>query len=705
MLSVGSDVGGRYRVENPLHSHSSGCLYIASDLRTQQPVALWHFNAELFQDPSQLEELRDGVRLASELAHRNVVPTFGLGQLDDGSIFVARDMIQGLSLVELTRAKARSAKSFSPRGAFDVLSHISNALTFAQPKTVHGALTGESIFVSHTGQILVGDFGLSPILRLLNGSNEGSQSLFLAPEVIAGEHPTEQADVYSLGALFYLLVGGVAPRTGGTPSLSNLQPSIPESIDEFITRCMHSSPGSRPADARETRSILLGLVETWSPQAEQGNSEWPFDDNLAPPNDGGKTTADIPAPDIDIDLGSFVPEPAEPEQPPPSADAGVAPADPSTFQVPPAVSPAMPAAAPMRPADPPAASPAPPAASPVPPAASPAPPMGMAPAMPSPVTAEGDMFDALFDQSSPPAHSPSSPGAPAGSGSTDQMIDLGSLLSTATQSEYQVWMVQKDNLDHGPFSGRELGQQIFAGHVTGDELVLNMDTGVRQRVVLWTEFAPIVKKAMEQRRKEQEEAALRKVETVEKGFGYARYVIAAGIVVFIGIVIGGYFLYRQVTREDNIDDQEFADLFTATGQRINTGGGILPIEQSKKGGRRGGRGGKRGGGGRGAMSADDAMNQAVDYGNLSGAMTQLSVGQITSVMNRNVRRLAGCMSGQAGRVNLDIVINGDGSVSGVSVNGPSGNVRSCIQSRVRGIRFPSFGAPRMRASYYFEVGS
>jgi hypothetical protein len=105
------------------------------------------------------------------------------------------------------------------------------------------------------------------------------------------------------------------------------------------------------------------------------------------------------------------------------------------------------------------------------------------------------------------------------------------------------------------------------------------------------------------------------------------------------------------------------------------------------------------------MSAEDAMNQGVDYGNLSGAMTQLSVGQITSVMNRNVRRLAGCMGGQAGRVNLDIVINGDGSVAGVTVNGPSGGVRSCIQSRVRGIRFPSFGAPRMRASYYFEVGS
>lgn len=103
------------------------------------------------------------------------------------------------------------------------------------------------------------------------------------------------------------------------------------------------------------------------------------------------------------------------------------------------------------------------------------------------------------------------------------------------------------------------------------------------------------------------------------------------------------------------------------------------------------------------MSAEEAMMQGVDYGNLSGGGGQLSVGQIQSIMNRNVRRLASCMGGSGGRVNLDLVINGNGSVAGVSVNGPA-SARGCIASRARGIRFPSFGAPRMRASYYFEVG-
>ena len=104
------------------------------------------------------------------------------------------------------------------------------------------------------------------------------------------------------------------------------------------------------------------------------------------------------------------------------------------------------------------------------------------------------------------------------------------------------------------------------------------------------------------------------------------------------------------------------------------------------------------------MTAEEAMAQGVDYGNLEGGMSTLTVGQVTSVMNRNVRSMAGCMSGAQGRVTLDIVINGDGSVNGVSVNAPNPGVQSCIRGRAQAIRFPSFSAPRMRASYYFEVG-
>jgi hypothetical protein len=284
-----------------------------------------------------------------------------------------------------------------------------------------------------------------------------------------------------------------------------------------------------------------------------------------------------------------------------------------------------------------------------------------------------------------------------------ELVDLGSLLTATSNTEYQVWMVQKNNLDHGPFSGRELGQQIYGDQVRGDDMVLNMDTGVRQKCHQWQEFAEIVQKAREKRRQEQEAAAIKKMETVERRVGWLPYIIAGGVVLFIGISVGSYFIYRSATRDRrDLSADEFADLVAAGERSIKTGGGILPIERSGKNRRR--RGGRRGGGGAGGLSAEEAMAQGVEYGDLSGGMTQLSVGQINSVMNRNARRFYPCLAGHTGRVSLDFVINGDGSVAGVSVPGAGGTLSSCMSGRMRGIRFPSFGAPRMRASFFFEVG-
>jgi hypothetical protein len=42
-------------------------------------------------------------------------------------------------------------------------------------------------------------------------------------------------------------------------------------------------------------------------------------------------------------------------------------------------------------------------------------------------------------------------------------------------------------------------------------------------------------------------------------------------------------------------------------------------------------------------------------------------------------------------------------VLGASVRQGSGGFKSCIASQVRGIRFPTFPAPRMGARYRFSV--
>ena len=105
------------------------------------------------------------------------------------------------------------------------------------------------------------------------------------------------------------------------------------------------------------------------------------------------------------------------------------------------------------------------------------------------------------------------------------------------------------------------------------------------------------------------------------------------------------------------------------------------------------------------------MNQAVNLGDVSqgGSERQLTPADVAGVMNRNINRLFSCVGaelrrgGSLGEVQIDLAIQGSGQVQGSSVRQGSAQFKSCIAGQVRGIRFPSFPAPRMGARYRFSV--
>ena len=111
------------------------------------------------------------------------------------------------------------------------------------------------------------------------------------------------------------------------------------------------------------------------------------------------------------------------------------------------------------------------------------------------------------------------------------------------------------------------------------------------------------------------------------------------------------------------------------------------------------------------MSYEEAMNQVVELGdaNSEASMRRLTPDQVAGVMNRQINTFVPCIrseqsgAGNAGTVRIDMAILGNGRVQGASVRSGSPAFRRCVLSRVRRIRFPSFPAPRMGASYSFNA--
>jgi serine/threonine protein kinase len=276
-------------------------------------------------------------------------------------------------------------------------------------------------------------------------------------------------------------------------------------------------------------------------------------------------------------------------------------------------------------------------------------------------------------------------------------VDLKDVLAKITEDDAPRWMVVKQGMDHGPFSGRQLVNMIVQGEALREHDLLNTDDGRRGKVGEFAEFQDFLAQYELRRSEVQRAQALASAETKEKRSTVFKLGMGAAVLAVVALA-GGLYAYTRSGAGSSRADAGLDDLYKRGQVDISGSAGILPIPRA--GQRRSGGGG---GGSGGGLSYEDAMMQAIDIGSASGGgEQQLSPATVAGVMNRNLNQVANaCVKGSVGTIKIDMAIAGSGQVLGVSVNGGDGGVQSCVAAQVRRIRFPSFSAPRMGARFTF----
>lgn len=285
---------------------------------------------------------------------------------------------------------------------------------------------------------------------------------------------------------------------------------------------------------------------------------------------------------------------------------------------------------------------------------------------------------------------------------------LMSLINQLSSDSKQRWMVARDKMDHGPFSARELIERLNVGGFAGDDITFNIDTGERRALREWPQFREFILQREHQDTAAAEEAARFHAQKSEKRSTAMKWLIAASIIGLVLLSVGGFLLSRSSDIREAAST-ELDDLFKLG--KITTGeAGLLPdrpVRPRKRGStavplKRS----------IGFSSYDEAMSRAVEIGDASqgGGEGRLTGGQVASVMNRNLNRFySKCVlpevnsGGKPGNVKVDLAIAGNGSVLGATVHGGSAGFQGCMGSQIKGVRFPTFGAPRMGARYSFTV--
>src|SRR5258708_2434965 len=100
VMTPGKSVGnGRYILNKQLGDNLG--FWLAQDEIDNKPVVLKFLAPVLYQDPRGMEDLRNQVFVARQLAHTNIAQIYDLYEADGDQPFVIEEYVEGMNLPAL----------------------------------------------------------------------------------------------------------------------------------------------------------------------------------------------------------------------------------------------------------------------------------------------------------------------------------------------------------------------------------------------------------------------------------------------------------------------------------------------------------------------------------------------------------------------------------------------------------------------------
>lgn len=310
-VSESFPVKKRFEIRRLLGAGGFGEVYEAFDLQRNDTVALKILRKT---DAATLYRFKQEFRTLSLLVHPNLITLYEL-IADEDQWFLTMELVTGGSFLDYVRPPATDPTGGTP---ISVPTMDSKAVTVAEisagsrrphdaaarvpfpledlhvdrlrsalrqlaegvdalhrNEVLHLDIKPPNVLVDTNGRVVLVDFGLAQ--QLVAGTNRTVRSRevlgtpeFMSPEQAAAEPLTEASDWYSVGALLYRALTGLAVFSGGAPQVlydklqrdpappSDLLPGVPDDLDRLCRDLLRRDPAQRPTG----RQVLARLGST-----------------------------------------------------------------------------------------------------------------------------------------------------------------------------------------------------------------------------------------------------------------------------------------------------------------------------------------------------------------------------------------------------------------------------------------------------------
>ncbi|MBW2418323.1 MAG: transporter substrate-binding domain-containing protein [Deltaproteobacteria bacterium] len=307
-MQAGTDAGvagllGSYELIEKIGSGGAGDVWRARHTALSRPAAVKRVRIEQLRGDAESVEaalirFEREARATAALRSPHTIELYDYGRAEDGSVYYAMELLEGLDLQSLVERFGR----LPPARIVHLMRQACDSLEEAHHSgLLHRDIKPANIFACHLGTawdvVKVLDFGLVKLqgvaaaanVELTTGDMVQGTPLCIAPEIVLGEDEVdERADIYSLGCVGYWLLAGRPVFETDNPIAMAVahatEPVIPPServgealapgLEALILACLAKTPDARPASAAALSARLEAcpVPDTWS--GEMAKAWW-----------------------------------------------------------------------------------------------------------------------------------------------------------------------------------------------------------------------------------------------------------------------------------------------------------------------------------------------------------------------------------------------------------------------------------------------
>ena len=266
---------GSYDILRKVGAGGMGTVYLGRHVESRHEVAVKVLSASLAREPGTVDRFEREIDAMRQLTGPHIVKLFESGHDENSDqMYFAMEYVEGKTLTDCIRAERRLSWDQS----VDIAIQICSALKTAHAAgVVHRDLKPSNLLIGEDGIVKLTDFGVAQVFaaqRLTVTGGIIGTAEYMSPEQAQGRRCTRTSDLYSLGAVLYVMLTGRPPFTGKNaidiiqkhstarfdrPSL--YASDLPRLLEDVVCKLLEKKPEDRYSDAHVVSLRLKEIVK------------------------------------------------------------------------------------------------------------------------------------------------------------------------------------------------------------------------------------------------------------------------------------------------------------------------------------------------------------------------------------------------------------------------------------------------------------